>query len=648
MPLPALIPAVGAAAGMAARVAAPAAVAIGRGIAGAVGGAAQMGASIVGQAAGSMAGGVATGLAASGGRGGRDRDDVIDADFEVIDDGSNRGGGGGRDIVPAQPQGEPTGTAIVPFEDIPERFEVVPVPQEEDQSPAERLLDTLDRIDDNTAMTAAGVEKLVDAQEDQPLEGPVDVDNDPNDGTQSAKKEESGGLFGGIMKSIKKLFSKVVLFFIAAAAVVGAILTGGAGDTFEKLKEAFTRLTDALAPVLQTLMETVMPALLDLFDVLVEIFVKLVEVLAPILKTIIETVVPPLMKMFTLLAEVFLNLIEFVSPILPVIAEYVAKALGLVVGLINGVLEFLTDPIGYLKDGLSYLADGGDMILAGLGDFINGIIGFIAGLVENIPMVGEKAAAALRNMEVEFGDNARERMATREQERADRAAARGDGPEEPTPVDVSPEDAERLEASQQETVRAATGTGNGTQRVETNAGPTIERSQPDGSRVDVSSEIASTLQKLNPKEQDGVITIKKSGRGPAGRRRALRYEDINRNGEFTNQEVDAALATLGVVKSPDSDQFQLQGAQGANVQLESAPDVGPRTGAGVQVATEGAQVASEQAAQSGGGGANINAPMQNNNVQNINNTTSTGVIYNGGRSTLGGRSRILPGVSAKG
>lgn len=494
------------------------------------------------------------------------------------------------------------------------------------------MMDVLEKIDDNTLRTAqtteriaGSMEQMLDTQEDKPLEGPSDDPTDPNDKTGAGAGAKKGeGLFGGVMKTIKKFFNKITLFFVAAGLVVATIMSGGAGDLFEKLKDAFSRLVEALAPVLEVIIEKVMPPLFDLFGVLVDLFTKLVEVLAPIFKTIIETVLPPVLEMFGLLAQVFTNLIEMLAPVLTVIGEVLAAVLVAVVEVINSVLRFFTDPIGYLKDGLSYLADGGDMILAGLGDFINGIIEFIADLASNIPLVGDDAAAALRDMKVEFGDNARARMATRADERAQRQAAR-DG------VNVSPEDQAALDQSQQQTSAAAA------QRVETNAGPVLPTAQEDATKVNSRNDILKIIANKDPQVKDGVVTVVQ-GSGRMKRRTPLKASDLSSYG-YTEEEVIAAMTSAGATAQDGlfvSGSADLQSAIQDNLSVDASQ---------VDDATVQTTSATESASAASGGGANVVAPMNNTNVQNINSSTSTGVIYTGERDSLGGRTRILPGVA---
>lgn len=643
----------GAAAGAVGRVAlgavAGAARAVGTGIA-AGGRAAVAGAGRAVAGAGRIAG---TGLMAMGAGGGGG--------------GSGRGGssqaGGGTNLPAVQNATVPDEITVAPDAD----FERVVEEQGTGNAAADQLLDTLDRIDVNTAQTAAGVERLVDAQEDAPLEGPTDTPNDPNDGSGGdggGRDKTTGGMFAGILKMLKGFLNKFVMFFAAAGLVVGGILSGGAGDLFEKLKSAFDRLVEALAPILQVLMETVMPPLFDLFGSLVDIFVKVVEILAPIVTNLIETIFPPLAETFTLLVTLFGNIIEMLSPVLVVVGEILGEVISAILTLINGVLTFFTDPIGYLKDGLSYLADGGDMILAGLGDFINGIIEFIADLVSNIPMVGDSAAAALRDMKVEFGDRARERMATREQERADRAAAReaeeAPQPEEPQAQDqqtqpaeteapvqqqtteqtiadavkVSLEDQQRLTESQQQTTAA--------QRTSTQAGPDVQVVEQQAEKVDPKNEILTQLSTMDPQAPSAgtSITVKTKDGGRATLKPTM-FDG------FTEQEVISAVTSLpNVSYSPSAKTFQ--GTDGSAMQSEtlmSNIEANLSTPSDmVETATAQTAQAAEQAATVGGG-TNISAPMVAQNTQNIQNHTSTGIIYTGEGDSLGHRVKVLPGVA---
>ena len=315
----------------------------------------------------------------------------------------------------------------------------------------------LEEIADNTKVMADGVRESGEGMPDD--DGGEDPKNPENKNAKGEAKSGEGMVSKvmGPIKDFLKLFGKIALAIGLFAAAVFA-----ANDSvFVKMKELFERLVAVLAPILEMIMtkvlppiidvlmlvadafmkvvEALMPPLLNLVDqvlppimdlvmLIVDVFMQVVEMLMPPLTQIIEAAIPPLISLIELISQIFLMLVENLMPILEPMLGFIADTLVVVFGLIGSVIEgminFFKAPMSYIDDGLSYLADGGDMILSGIGSFINGLIEFVAGLVENIPFVGEGAAESLRGMKVSFGERAEARMAKRATERAERAADR--------------------------------------------------------------------------------------------------------------------------------------------------------------------------------------------------------------------------------
>ena len=251
----------------------------------------------------------------------------------------------------------------------------------------------LDDIKGNTAETAAAVDALREQQEqraelDPAAQGPEDTVTDPNQTTTG--KTDPKKVDGGFMKALKGLFKKLSLGLIAAGAIVLSLLGPGGVGIFQKLKEAFETIKEALAPLIVKFVNDIFPKLQELFGHLITGFAGLIEnVIAPA--------------------------IDFVLPL-------VTSAVGFIVDLIGAVAKFLTDPIGYIQDGIAMTANWVDGIIIKVADFFNSIINGIADIIENIPFMGD-AAKSLRESAT-LGSDARGRVDRREGEMAEREAAR--------------------------------------------------------------------------------------------------------------------------------------------------------------------------------------------------------------------------------
>ena len=257
-------------------------------------------------------------------------------------------------------------------------------------SAAVRLLED---IRDNTADTADAVRDLSEMQEQaQELtpaaQGPEDIITDPNKSTttdSSPKKVD-----GPFMKALKGLFKKLSLGLIAAGAIVMSLLGPGGVGVFQKLKEAFETIKEALTPLIVKFVNDIFPKLQELFGHLITGFAGLIEnVIAPA--------------------------IDFALPL-------ITSAVGFIVDLIGAVAKFLTDPIGYIQDGIAMTANWVDGIIVKVADFFNSILNGIADIIENIPFMGD-ASKRLRESAT-LGSSARERIDRREGEMAEREAAR--------------------------------------------------------------------------------------------------------------------------------------------------------------------------------------------------------------------------------
>lgn len=560
----------------------------------------------------------------------------------------------------------------------------------EEQSDADEEAREFDReTADNTREIADAAGEASEGMPDMPP--PADAGDKPEKGAKQ-KAPKGDGILGGIFKEIKgflKVIGKIGLMIgLLAAAVFGA------GDgVFVKIKELFNRMVEVLAPVLETLMTKVVPPLLDVLMVVMDAFMQIVEALMPIVIQIIETLLPPVIDLFMTIVDVFMRLVEVLLPpimqivdaalpvvtqlvellasvlmtlvdaLMPVlepligfIADTVVVVIELIGAVIGGVLKFFSDPLGYIQDGLSYLADGGDMILSGLGGFINGLIEFIAGLVEKIPFVGDSAAAGLRSLKVSFGDAAEERMEQRATERAERAADRVvDEIDMSAPPDEFKAAIEQRVADGDMTPEVA---GILQQQYEEQSGDqgTAPTPSTPTSTNDATGVQTADVPDIGTIDADKMINVTMpEGLGPVSGQQIMVTKSPDSEGNIYAYTPDGkpigkveAASDLGKVIS------QLSAEESINQQVaaESSIDASalpvdteqlPTGSAVIDTATAETEEA-QSLAMSGGGSMNTNMAMtsvdQSQRVVNQNSTT--GIIYTGGQSSLGGRSG--PGI----
>lgn len=558
--------------------------------------------------------------------------------------------------------------------------------------------DAADGIRHYTKETADNTKEILDimrgsAQEQSEEEGGLDDDggdkvDDDGKPAKEAKEKKKDGPLSGAFKAIGD-FAKLVTKVFTMIALLAAAVFAADDGFFTKLKELFGRLIEVLAPVVQTIMEDVLPPILDLFITVADMFMQIVEMLMPPILKIIQDVMPPIMALFTTLAEVFMQIVEMLmphitrlidellppivelfmtlldvfmqlvellmpalEPIIGFITDVAINVISLIANILTSVLKFFSDPIGYLQDGISYIADGGDMILSGIGSFINGLIEFIAGLVEKIPFVGESAAEGLRSLKVSFGDAAEERMARRAQERANRAADRV-----VDEVDFS-QSKEDFKASLDQKVAD----GDMSEEV---AGILMQRydeqnetgdGSGSGSQTDATS-VDTTLASVDVKEMaDGLVQVPAPAQiGSVKAGDPMFITKTPQDGKFIAYDKEGT--PLGAI-SADSSAGQLiaklaeqEGVPG-QVAQDSAidgtsipPDVAELPTGSVALNTAGQAAEEEQlAAQASGDNVSISPVVSNTDASTrvVNNQTTTGVIYTPGGSSLGGRDGILP------
>lgn len=122
-------------------------------------------------------------------------------------------------------------------------------------------------------------------------------------------------------------------------------------DNMPMIQETMTRVFDAIIPVLQTLAETVLPAVMELLPVFADLFENVVapaiDALLPLFTDIIEKLLPPFIDLFSEIMEKIMppvvaileKLFEALTPILDIIMDIVSDT---VLPILNTLFEALT------------------------------------------------------------------------------------------------------------------------------------------------------------------------------------------------------------------------------------------------------------------------------------------------------------------
>ena len=490
--------------------------------------------------------------------------------------------------------------------------------------------------------------------------GPMHQDadkEDPNDAAQennekAAKQDDDQGkkkqgvvgkmmssMLGGIKNmigSIVKGFQKFIKFFLfGLAALAGAALmvTGQGVEIFRMMREAFDNLVNMLAPVVEAAMsvfggllqmilatsnalmpaitailEQLVPVVKTIVDVIMRLFNIILAAIEPILDILVNQVLPPLVQVFNSLVGFFMMLVDFLEPIVLMLGNLVGVVATNLGQFFQGFNDFLS-MLGAFMDGdmaavNRYALDMQDRLPIMIANSINGIIDFIAGLVEMVPgKRAKKAAAALRDMKVEFGDRAQARIDKRGEEDGSTAARKA------KEVDFE------LPAAE---FKAA-----------------LEAKVADGS---LSETVAGQLMTMK-EEQDASKAALEVPAGPDSA--AMIMEAISDS--LANSTADTAT----MAEKFEVSQAELNAGRGTIVDTSDYVDTIPSTpasmvNAGSTDAKESEKDSQRQSSQNN----NISAPVITNTTAVKNQTTTSFGMGSSGSDSLGHRHRrVLPGIA---
>lgn len=490
--------------------------------------------------------------------------------------------------------------------------------------------------------------------------GPMHQDadkEDPNDAAQennekAAKQDDDQGkkkqgvvgkmmssMLGGIKNmigSIVKGFQKFIKFFLfGLAALAGAALmvTGQGVEIFRMMREAFDNLVSMLAPVVEAAMsvfggllqmilatsnalmpaitailEQLVPVVKTIVDVIMRLFNIILAAIEPILDILVNQVLPPLVQVFNSLVGFFMMLVDFLEPIVLMLGNLVGVVATNLGQFFQGFNDFLS-MLGAFMDGdmaavNRYALDMQDRLPIMIANSINGIIDFIAGLVEMVPgKRAKKAAAALRDMKVEFGDRAQARIDKRGEEDGSTAARKA------KEVDFE------LPAAE---FKAA-----------------LEAKVADGS---LSETVAGQLMTMK-EEQDASKAALEVPAGPDSA--AMIMEAISDS--LANSTADTAT----MAEKFEVSQAELNAGRGTIVDTSDYVDTIPSTpasmvNAGSTDAKESEKDSQRQSSQNN----NISAPVITNTTAVKNQTTTSFGMGSSGSDSLGHRHRrVLPGIA---
>ena len=490
--------------------------------------------------------------------------------------------------------------------------------------------------------------------------GPMHQDadkEDPNDAAQennekAAKQDDDQGkkkqgvvgkmmssMLGGIKNmigSIVKGFQKFIKFFLfGLAALAGAALmvTGQGVEIFRMMREAFDNLVSMLAPVVEAAMsvfggllqmilatsnalmpaitailEQLVPVVKTVVDVVLRLFNVILAAIQPILDVIVNQVLPPVIQVFNSLVGFFMMLVDFLEPIVLMLGNLVGVVATNLGQFFQGFNDFLSILEAFMDGDMTavnrYVLDMQDRLPIVIANSINGIIDFVAGLLDYVPSKrAKKAAAAIRDMRVEFGDRAQARIDKRGEEDGSTAARKA------KEVDFE------LPAAE---FKAA-----------------LEAKVADGS---LSETVAGQLMTMK-EEQDASKAALEVPAGPDSA--AMIMEAIS------DSLASSTAETADMATKFDATQEQMNQGRGFTTDTSDFVETIPSVPASVVNAGSTDAKESEKESQSSGqGDSNIQTSVVNNVTSAKNETTTTFGMSGNGSDSLGHRHRrVLPGVA---
>ena len=490
--------------------------------------------------------------------------------------------------------------------------------------------------------------------------GPMHQDadkEDPNDAAQennekAAKQDDDQGkkkqgvvgkmmssMLGGIKNmigSIVKGFQKFIKFFLfGLAALAGAALmvTGQGVEIFRMMREAFDNLVSMLAPVVEAAMsvfggllqmilatsnalmpaitailEQLVPVVKTIVDVILRLFNVILAAIQPILDVIVNQVLPPVIQVFNSLVGFFMMLVDFLEPIVLMLGNLVGVVATNLGQFFQGFNDFLSILEAFMDGDMTavnrYVLDMQDRLPIVIANSINGIIDFVAGLLDYVPgKRAEKAAAAIRDMRVEFGDRAQARIDKRGEEDGSTAARKA------KEVDFE------LPAAE---FKAA-----------------LEAKVADGS---LSETVAGQLMTMK-EEQDAAQAALEVPAGPDSADMIMEA--------ISDSLASSTAETADMATKFDATQEQMNQGRGFTTDTSDFVETIPSVPASVVNAGSTDAKESEKESQSSGqGDSNIQTSVVNNVTSAKNETTTTFGMSGNGSDSLGHRHRrVLPGVA---
>ena len=467
--------------------------------------------------------------------------------------------------------------------------------------------------------------------------------DDAKPSKDSPVEKKKKGMMAGVgkmLKGITDFLKKIGKMFMVALLVFGAFaaMIGGAGEgIFRQLREGFDLLIEMLAPMLELaagvigslmtlflgianaimpivtqLMTTILPIVMLVMNTLVEAFMSIVNMLAPIISNILDSLLPALLPVFQILTGLFTMIINVLvavlKPILIVVGMVVqrfAAILGFVASLLMAAVTLFTEGPAHAA---MMLMNAGDFLVAGIGDMINGIIEFVASIVDAIPGPNFGIANAIRSAKVDFGNEAKARIADRNKSMDGSKAA-----------DLEQSGGIDFEQGKEEFAE------------------NVKQLQEKG---DIDKVVAGQLIERKAELDAGAASAAAEPVKEGG-------NDMIDMGDIVSDSLAAQKETNAV--AAEKLEAELQQGRGTFVQSGELVDGAPNTPAGpvhdaqTAAANSTDDVQDGRSESSGGGSVGIGVTNSSSTVNNI--KSSTGIISTGA-SSLGHRHRrVLPGVA---
>lgn len=221
---------------------------------------------------------------------------------------------------------------------------------------------------------------------------------------------------GGLKKVFNLLATHPIIAIIGVIVALLVLLYSTNEEFRASIDELFKTLSDALMPILETLMDVfnqlldvIMPILTDLINELVPILVLVAEVIGAVVEAVaplISMLIELLMPILTLIIDAFGQLMAVIMPIISTLLQFLIPILSMVVGAFSNIVKIIIDkvvPIFHFFKGVVETVFGAvrtfiENFVKVIENVVNGIIRFINKIIDGINALGKHIGVTLNKI----------------------------------------------------------------------------------------------------------------------------------------------------------------------------------------------------------------------------------------------------------